>query len=451
MSEFVAELSYNDLPDAVRFKAKLCLLDTLGCALGACRHPDIAKLIKAMRLLAGEGNSTIWGEEQPASLGAAIMANSSMAHTFDFDDFHKKGKVHCGAIIIPVVLAIAEHEKISGREIITAIVAGYEVMLRVAMAVDAAAHRLQGWHGTATCGTFGAAAAAGKLLGLDKYWLANALGTAGTQSGGLWAFTADGAMTKKFHAGRAAWSGTLAALMARAGFTGATKIFEAEDGGFLRAFSGNPHPDLLTDGLGENWEILKVGFKPYACCRTVHPAISAAIELSKKHNLNWEQVKEAQKIKVYTYLVAKKQNDLPLPPLNPNMAQFNLPFLVALALREGTVQVNHFNEQTIGDPDLLAVASKVDVEVDPEIERKFPEQWSCRVEIINKSGEAIGLAIESAKGDPGNPLDLAAHHDKFNGLLAVSPYSHLTSLLEEIVLKLEEEQSGQMLLSSLSL
>ncbi|MDN5345348.1 MAG: hypothetical protein PWQ18_1462 [Clostridia bacterium] len=450
MAEFVANLSYDAIPAGVRAKAKLCLLDALGCALGACRHPDILKLIRAVRRVEGEGHSTIWGTGQPASLGAAAIAHSSMAHTLDFDDFHKKGKVHCGAIIVPAVLTVAEQQEVSGREIITALVAGYEVMLRVAMAVDAAAHRLQGWHGTATCGTFGAAAAVGKLLGLDAYWLANALGTAGTQSGGVWAFTADGAMTKKFHAGRAAWSGTLAAFLAREGFTGATQIFEATDGGFLQVFSPHPHPELLTAGLGTEWEILQVGFKPYACCRTIQPAIAAALALRRQYGLSWEQVQQARSIKVFTYKVAKKQNDLPLPPANPNMAQFNLPFLVALALREGNIRVNDFNEQTIQDPDLLAVAGKVEVEVDPAIESRFPAQWSCRLEIVTASGQVLEADIEAAKGDADNPLDLAEHQEKFKGLLTGSPYAGAADALFNLLLQMDEDSNSERLISLLT-
>ncbi|MCL4439597.1 MAG: MmgE/PrpD family protein, partial [Firmicutes bacterium] len=141
VAEFITKLSYDGLPETVRFKAKLCLLDTLGCALGACYHHDVIKLTKALRFLEGRGDYNLWGEGRTASLGTAIIANCSMAHTFDFDDFHKKGKVHCGAVIIPAVLAMAEHQKVVGKEIITAIVAGYEVMLRTAMAVDATAHR----------------------------------------------------------------------------------------------------------------------------------------------------------------------------------------------------------------------------------------------------------------------------------------------------------------------
>lgn len=450
MAKFVSGITYEDLPEEVRYKAKLCLLDTLGCALGACHHPDITKLKRALQFLEGKGNYTIWGEKERASLGASITANSSMAHTFDFDDFHRKGKVHCGAVIIPAVLGVAEYLEVNGKEVITAIVAGYEVMLRVAMALDAAAHRLQGWHATATCGTLGAAAAVGKLLGLDAYWLANALGTAGTQSGGLWAFTADGAMTKKFHTGRAAWSGALAALMAREGFTGPTKIFEAKDGGFLRAFSSNPHVDVLTAGLGEEWEILQVGFKPYACCRTVQPAIAAAVELRTHYRLNWEEVKQAEIIKVYTYEVAKKQNDLPLPPSNPNMAQFNLPFLIALALREGNIQIGHFTWETIHDADLLAVAEKIKIEVDPEIEERFPARWSSRLEVVT-SGRSIVTSVDFCKGDPESPLTLEEHLAKFNSLLSISPYPHLASFFSEKILHLEHKSNLREVLFSLSL
>lgn len=437
LAEFVAHLSYGDLPENVRIKAKLCMLDTIGCALGASNHPDIKKIVQTLRDFGGLGSSTTWGQEESLSLGMAVLANSSMAHTLDFDDFHKTAKVHCGAIIVPAVLTMAETLGANEEEVINSIVAGYEVMLRVAMSLDAAAHRLLGWHGTAVCGTFGAAAAVGKLLGLNKYWLANAFGTAGTQSGGLWAFTEDGAMTKKFHAGRAAWSGTLAALMSKQGFTGATRIFEAKDGGFLKAFSDKPHYERLTEDLGSKWEILDVGFKPYACCRTAQPAIEAAVGIRRKYNLNWEEAKQFARVNVYTYQVAKKQNDLPLPPTNPNMAQFNLSFLVALALREGNVLVNHFNDATIKDPDLLTVAQKVKVLVDEKIEKGFPKYWSCRLELADSVSNALTHYVENAKGDPDNPLLLEDHKAKFYGNLKETAYEPVQDNLLNNILNLE--------------
>lgn len=451
LAEFVGNLSYDDLPENVRIKAKLCILDSIGCALGASNHPDIETLVQTLRDFGGVGSSTAWGQEESLSLGMAVLANSSMAHTLDFDDFHNMAKVHSGAIIIPAVLTMAETLGASEEEVICSVVAGYEVMLRVAMALDAMAHRLLGWHGTAICGTFGAAAAVGKLLGLNGYWIANAFGTAGTQSGGLWAFTEDGAMTKKFHAGRAAWSGTLAALMSKRGFTGATRIFEAKDGGFLQAFSDNPHYERLTQDLGSKWEILDVGFKPYACCRTVQPAIQAAIDIRQKYKLTWDEIKKFENINVYTYQVAKKQNDLPLPPANQNMAQFNLAFLAALALREENVLVSHFNDATINDPDLLTVAQKVRVLVDEEIERAFPKYWSCRLELSDGVSNAFSHYVKNAKGDPDNPLLLDDHKAKFYGTLKGTGYEPVQDNLLNNILNLETKGNILKLLASLHL
>lgn len=449
LADFAADLAYKDLPADVLTKTKLCLLDVLACGLSASKHPDIEKLIRALRKFGGHGTSTVWGQEQGLPLGLAVLANSSMAHTLDFDDFHKKAKVHGGTTIIPAVLTAAEALGSSYEEVICATVAGYEVMLRVAMALDAKAHRLLGWHGTAVCGTFGAAAAVGKLLGLDALLLANALGTAGTQSGGLWAFTEDGAMTKKFHAGKAAWSGTLAALLSREGFTGATRIFEAKDGGFLPAFSKSPHYERLTEGLGCKWEILNVGFKPYACCRTVQPAIEAAIVMRQKYQLTWPEILKYGGITVFTYGVAKRQNDLPLPPPNPNMAQFNLPFLVALALREGNVLLEHFNDENIQDPELIEVAQRVRVLVDEKIEQKFPEYWSCRLELGSEAPDGPSVYIENAKGDPVNPLSMEEHRAKFCGALKGTVYEPVKSSLAETVLNLDSQESLQRLLTLL--
>ncbi|MDN5348218.1 MAG: hypothetical protein PWP65_1782 [Clostridia bacterium] len=451
LARFAAELTYGQLPVEVKEKAKMCLLDALGCGLGACRHDHNLKLLEALNAFEASGGSTVWGQKQKSPFWTAVLVNSSMVHTLDFDDFHKRGKVHCGSTVVAPVLAVAERIGSTGEEIITALVAGYEVMLRVAIAADAAAHRLRGWHGTATCGTFGAAAAVGRLLGLDGYWLANALGSAGTQSSGLWAFTADGAMSKKFHAGRAAQSGAMAAFMARSGFTGATKILEAEDGGFLKAVSDRPHLEALTEGLGSKWEIMDVGFKPFACCRTIQPAIEAAITLKRRHGLQWKEIKRLEKIRVYTYSVAKKQNDLPLPPVNSNMAQFNLPFLVAVALRDGTIKLEALDETSLNDEELLGVARKVEVLVDEEIEKQFPAKWGCRMELVAGSGGVLETYIASAKGDPQNPLTLEDQRQKFLTLVDGSPYAGRGEDLFQVCLELEKEHMAARLIRLLSL
>lgn len=413
LAEYLDKLQFEDLPEKVTAQTKYCLLDALGCGLGAVEHPDIKKMAEALLNYDNASYSSVWGMNKKTSLGTAVFINSSMVHTFDFDDAHKMGKVHAGAVIIPVALALAEIIPITGKQLITAIVGAYEVMLRIAIGIGSSSHRLKGWHNTGTCGTFGAAAVAGKLLGLTPQQFIYAFGNAGTQSSGLWAFSADGSSSKKLHAGKAAQSGLTSALLAKKDFTGPSQIIEAEDGGLFRAVSDEYNYERVTKDLGSTFQITDVSYKPYPCCRTIHPSIDAALQV-REQGLNPDDIEE---IKVYTYKVAKVQNDLPLPPQNGMIAQFNLPFIVAAALFEGPIGMQHFEERYYRDEEILALAEKVKVLLDEEIEKDYPAKWKCRMEVTAKDGRQYFGYTDAAKGDPMNPLSKEQHYAKFHNLL----------------------------------
>src|SRR6185295_17161523 len=197
------------------------------------------------------------------------------------DDYHQ-AKLHPGAVVIPAAIAMAEKTGASGERLVTAIAAGYEVMIRSSLALNPSAARLRGWHLTGVCGPFGAAAACASLLELDEEQTAWALGLAGTQGAGLWAFNADGTMSKRLHAGKAAHSGVMAAELAALGFTGPTQIYEFHDGGVLKAFSDASDPAPLTSDLGNTFHLDATSIKPYSCCGSTHSYVDAALELRRK-------------------------------------------------------------------------------------------------------------------------------------------------------------------------
>ena len=242
VAEWVAGLRHDSVPDATRRVIRSHLLDTLGCGLYG-RATEWTGIVE--RWARGQGEAprerarlaSVWGDEGPSlrPMDAALV-NGIAAHAFELDDYHTV-KIHPGAVVIPAALATAERLDASGTELATAIATGFEVMARTAAALEPSSARLRGWHLTGVTGTLGAAAAAASLIGLDAEHTAWALGIAGTQSSGLFAFNADGAMTKRFHAGRAAQAGLMAAELAQVGYTGPTQVFEAEDGGMLKAFS----------------------------------------------------------------------------------------------------------------------------------------------------------------------------------------------------------------------
>src|SRR5688572_16044403 len=232
----------------------------------------------ARRISAGFGTSgeaTVFGGPR-GSAAAAAFANGVASHILELDDIHTASTVHGAAPIIPAALAVAEREFASGQAFLAAVVLGYEAAFRIGEAVNPSHYRF--WHPTGTVATFGAAAAAGSVLGLNAAEMRDAFGSAGTQAAGLWEFNADGAMSKHLHPGKAAFNGVLAADLARAGFTGASRILEGERG-FFRAMSSTPDLSRIADGLGTAWKIGENGFKLHACCGHTHTAIDAAIAL----------------------------------------------------------------------------------------------------------------------------------------------------------------------------
>src|SRR5688572_13305334 len=231
VASWIASLRYEDLPQRTREVIRGALLDTIGCGVYGYRTPWAKTLLEWARAGGGKSESTVWGEAKPTLRAAdAALVNGTSIHAFELDDYHQ-AKLHAGAVVIPAAVAVAEKLGSDGRALVTAIAAGYEVMIRSSLALDPSAARLRGWHITGICGPFGAAAACAVLMKLDAERTAWALGLAGTQGAGLWAFNADGTMSKRLHAGKAAHSGVLAAELAQLGFTGPTQIYEYHDGG----------------------------------------------------------------------------------------------------------------------------------------------------------------------------------------------------------------------------
>jgi len=335
-----------------------------------------------------------------------------MSHTLELDDVHREAKLHPGAVIVPTALGLGEYLGVDGRRLLEAIVVGYETMIRIGMGVGAASHRVKGWHATATCGTFGAAATSSVLLGLDTFRTASALGLAGTQSSGLWAFTADGSMSKKLHPGRAAESGVLSALLSRAGFTGPTKVIEAEDGGFFKATSDQYSYDTVLFELGRRFYLLDTEIKPFACCRSMHPAVEAALKLRGEavlDNIDFVEVK--------TFSIAKMQCGFSRYPTNSVEAQFSLPYAVAVALLDGRAMVEQFSEERLRDKRVQALSEKVRVFANAEFDVDYPKKWQSEVILHLLDGSEISHKVDYAKGSVESPLSDEEMQDRLDYLL----------------------------------
>jgi 2-methylcitrate dehydratase PrpD len=366
----------------------------------------------------GRPEASLWASGgTKVSCANAALAIGTAIHGFDFDD-HSRAKIHPGAAVIPAVLELAERVGCDGSKAIAAIAAGYEVMNRVSLAANPNSSRMRGWHLTGTTGTFGAAAAASVLLGLDASTTASALGIAGTQSAGLWAFTADGAMSKRLHPGRAAQAGIVSALLAQRGFEGPRKILEAEDGGFLAATSDDPRPEEITNKLGEMWRCEGACFKPYSCCGSNHAAIDAALELKREHKFGPDDI---ERIAVGVSRVVERQTgfayEYPTTVLN---AQMSIRYNVAVALVDDQALIPQFTEERMADARLNALIERVDVEVDPEMDAVYPGRYAGIVTIRLRDGRSLRRRVDYSKGMPENRMSAGEIDAKFLSLATAS-------------------------------
>lgn len=444
LSTFLVAQKSTDLPPSVVDDAKYYTLDWLGSAIaGTVTEPGQMLLAHAANQ-AGQGATVIGlGEQHNADLAA--LTNGGLSHIVEMDDLDRASVVHPAAPIIPAALAVAEREGESGSDFLTAVVLGYEVAIRVGEAVGRSHYRF--WHNTATCGVFGAAAAAGWLLGLDVERMVWALGNAGTMAAGLWEFIADGAMSKHLHAGRAASSGLLAADLAQPGFTGARRILEGERG-FFAATSQDAEPEWVIEELKhgmETYKISGVSIKPYPSCRHTHPAIDAALALHQKNALVPDQI---AKVEVETYQAALALIDNS-NPTHPYAAKFSLQYCVACALARGRVTLDDFEPRALEDQAVRGLMAKMNVGLSEELHSRYPQEWPARVRVALTDGRQFAQLVEVPKGDPENPLTQAELEEKFRLLMAGTGYEEMTDALIERVNQLERLDKVHPLLTPL--
>ena len=418
LAETLAATHYQDLPPAVIAETQRAVLDWLGSALAGALEPP-ARM--AQRVVAGFGVSdeaTVFGAGRASAPGAAL-ANGVASHILELDDVHKGSTLHPAAPIIPAALAVAERERADGRAFLLAVALGYDAALRIGEAVNPSHYHY--WHPTGTAATFGAAVAAGALLGLNAAQMLDALGSAGTQAAGLWEFNADGAMSKSLHPDKAALNGVLAADLARLGFTGATRILEGERG-FFRATATDADPTRITEELGSHWKIEENCYKLYSCCGHTHTAIDTAIDL--RSELSWtghEAVNRVASMEIQTYgpgyAIVREMN-----PRTPYQAKFSLAYVVAAALLEGWVGLDQFSPDRfspdgVRQPAIAALLKRTTVTVSPELTALYPAAWPARLTLRLADGQTVSGGSDYPRGNPENPVSTAALEDKFRALV----------------------------------
>lgn len=434
LAEFIIATEYPLLPSEVVEATKRCFLDWLGSAIAGSEERPTQILLAVAKELGGKPEATLIPDGSRSSSLLAALVNAASSHTLEVDDLHQPSILHPAASVIPATFALAEREGTTGEEFITALVVGYEVAIRVGEAAGPSHYEF--WHTTGTCGTFGAAAACGKLLGLDREQLVWAFGSAGTQASGLWEFLKDGAMSKQLHPAKAAASGLLSALLARKGFTGATSIFEGKQG-FLRATSKAFDLEKLVKGLGESYRIAETSFKAHAACYHTHPAIDAALALRATHQLAPGHIERAL-VTLYSAAVDLLGG---VELSSPYAAKFHLPFCVATALVYGSVDLNAFSEERLKDPAILALLPKIELRREEAFDRLYPERWPAVVEVVTKVGETYQASVEHPKGGPRNPLSEGELVAKFHHLAGRCYPEDWRARLVKEVLALEKHPS----------
>jgi 2-methylcitrate dehydratase PrpD len=401
LARFGAELQFGDIPQDVIERMKLSLLDSLG----VCLHGVTLPWTRHVRaLVEAEGcapQASIYGSGLKTSIANAVLVNSTAGHAFELDDIHKESIIHPGSLALPTALAMAEAQgAASGRDLLTAMVAGYEVGARVG---NAATVRLllKGFHPQGTSGAFTAAATAARMRGLDPSRTLHAFGIVGSQAGGLMA-AQEGAMVKRFHSGRAAQSGVYSVLLAERGFTGIEDVLEAAYGGYLVTHSDRPAPEKLIAGLGSVWETRNVGYKPYAAVTSIHTALDGLAQLMRDNGLKADDIASvdaglSQATYVHCAWEYKAQG--------VTAAQMNLYYGMAMIALDGTAFVDQYREERLRDPRVLDLVPRIRAHIDPEIEAMGAAfRHGSRVSVATRDGRSFRTEILNRRGSAENPL-----------------------------------------------
>lgn len=437
LAQFVCDFHLADLPEPAQNAARYCVLDNLGSALGAANSAEIAFIGQEYQQWSGSEpggkNAAAWCQGYRTNLFNALMVNGLMAHDLELDDVHTASKSHVGAVVVTAAWTIADAIGADGARFLEAVIVGYEVMGRVGRGMDVASNRKRGWHTTGILGTFGAAAAAAKLLGLTVEQTVSAFGMAGTQSSGLWAFLAEGATCKKLHPARAAINGVSACLLALGGMTGPEHILDAEDGGLYNAVSDRHDLTKVCDGLGERYEVLEIDKKPYPCCRTTHHAIDAALHLLEL-GLKPEEI---DSVLVETYEVGVLQCGFEKYPETPVEAKFSIKFTCAVAFVYGKVTLAEFQQDALSNPEVQRIAACTHVIASELFTKRYPKRWGSKMMVKCKDGSTLTDQVDDMSGSIAVPLSSKQEKDKFIGLAGSVLGEEKAAKLMDTVLQIE--------------
>ena len=413
LATFCAGLQWPAIPSDARERTKELVLDHVGVAIRGSATESARAVRRYVARTSPSGRSSQLGVDARAAASWAALANGVAAHSIEMDDVTTESSLHPGVAVIPAAIALAEERGVGATAFLEAVVAGYEVTMRVGNALGGANAYGRGFHPTGVAGAFGAAAAASRVLGLDAEGITRAMGIAGTMASGSLEYLADGSWTKRLNAGWAAHAGVVAAELAVEGFTGPASAIEGTHGA-LRSFTDNANPERLLADLGSPLQVMRVSIKPYGCCRYNHGIIDAVLQLRSEHGLTPDAV-ASMTLHILTAgaaLVAEpieRKRD----PRNVVDAQFSAPYAAAVALVRGTAGLREFDTASIADPAVRSLMTRIDCVRDPDLDARYPQIWPAAVTVRLRDGRTLQARITHALGEPENPVSRAALVDRF--------------------------------------
>ncbi|WP_323018373.1 MmgE/PrpD family protein [Castellaniella sp.] len=410
LTRFLADLRYEHIPAPVLRRAEDLLLDCLGSILAGSSGRAVQAIAQYGQVMGPQqGPSENLVTRHGTSPVFAALSNAAAAHMVEQDDVHNGSVFHPAAVVMPPAMALAQAQGASGRDLLTAIVAGYEAGIRIGEFLGRSHYTI--FHTTGTAGALAAAMAAGKLLGLGPDRMLHALGSAGTQAAGLWEFLRDGADSKQLHTARAAANGLMAACLAEQGFTGASRILEGPQG-MAAGMSRDADPARLTDGLGARWALLETSFKYHASCRHTHPAADALLAVVQAHHLRITDIAGV------TAHVHQGAIDVLGPVVNPttvHQSKFSMGTVLGLIAKHQKAGLQEFDD-AMTDTDIADFRSHVTMRLDPEVDGAYPQRWIGKVTVQTHQGQTLQGRVDTPKGDPDNTLSRLEIEDKVRRL-----------------------------------
>jgi 2-methylcitrate dehydratase PrpD len=423
LARYVVSAPVDSVPAAVKREAVRSFLNWTGCAVGGSQHESVDIALAAVSPFAGKEQAGILGRTERLDALHAALLNGIASHVFDFDDTHLKTIIHPAGPIASAILSLAQLRPVNGRDFLHAFILGVEVECRIGNAVYPAHYDI-GWHITGTAGVFGAAAAAGRLLGLNEQQMTWALGIAGTQSSGLREMF--GTMCKSFHPGRAAQNGLFSALLAERNFTSSNRVLEAPRG-FAHVMSTERDLDEITEGLGESFEVALNTYKPFACGIVIHPVIDGCAQLRNEFGLTAAQIEriEVEVDPLVLELTGKKTPHVELE------GKFSVYHSAAVAIIDGRAGEAQYSDARVKDPEVVALRDRVSAEASESV-----REDECHVTITLKDGRVLRKHVEHAIGSLARPMTDSDLEAKFFGLaepvLGQKPTAHLLDLCRNI-------------------